>query len=278
MPGPKVLLIGPTGSGKTYSLRTLLNLDLEPFFLFTEPGMETLGAEVLDKAHWAYLPPATSPFSVLLDNADRINTTSAEGLSKQIDMNKRAYRQFYDLLKLLNNFVCSRTGESFGDVSTWNQNRVLVIDSLSGLNQMSLDLTTGSRVTRSFPEWGIAMDNLERLVMKLCYDCACMVVITGHIEPERDETTGAVINMVSTIGRKLAPKLPRHFSEVILTRREGTRFYWSTADTRTDLKSRLLGQNDKHEPSFAPLVTEWRRRAGVTFTKFAATAASTPAA
>ena len=42
--GFKVLLLGETGSGKTYSLRTLLDAGLEVFVIATEPGLlEVLG-------------------------------------------------------------------------------------------------------------------------------------------------------------------------------------------------------------------------------------------
>jgi predicted ATPase len=36
------MLLGASGSGKTYSIRTLLDAGLEVFVLFTEPGMEVL--------------------------------------------------------------------------------------------------------------------------------------------------------------------------------------------------------------------------------------------
>ena len=40
----------------------------------------------------------------------------------------------------MNDFTCDRCGESFGDVSTWNTDRAIVVDSLSGLNIMAMDL------------------------------------------------------------------------------------------------------------------------------------------
>ena len=106
----------------------------------------------------------------------------------------------------------------------------------------------------------IVIDNLQRLISKLCLSCQCHFVLIGHIEPERDETTGRVVNMVSTLGRKLAPKIPNNFSDVILSKRSGSQFTWSTADGGTDLKARNLPISENITPSFAIPVSNWAAR------------------
>lgn len=259
-PGFNTLLVGPTGTGKTYCLRTLLDAEIEPFILFTEPGMEVLG-DIDDKVHWAYIPPATTDWDTLIDGAKKINTLSHDALQKMAGVNKSKYSQFIEVLSCLHNFVDQR-GESFGDISDWGPNRAIILDSLSGLSVMAMDLVVGSKPVKTLPDWGVAMDNLERLLQKLCMDTKCHFIMTAHLEPERDEVSGAVRNYPSTLGKKLAPKIPRFFSDVVLTKQEGGQFFWATVSSNTDLKARNLPLADKLDPTFTQLVEGWVKQGG----------------
>ena len=42
LPGVNVLLMGPSGTGKTYSIGTLVDMGVEVFYLALESGMESL--------------------------------------------------------------------------------------------------------------------------------------------------------------------------------------------------------------------------------------------
>jgi hypothetical protein len=174
------------------------------------------------------------------------------------DINKRKYGQFIEVLTTLSNFKCDRTGETFGAVDDWDSSRVLVVDSMSGLSIMAMNLVTGSKPVKSMADWGIAVDNLERLTTKLCVDTKCHFVLLAHLERETDETTGAISIMASTLGKKLAPKLPRFFSDVIMSKREGEKFSWSTAAFNVDLKTRYLPIKDGLAPDFRPIIDKWR--------------------
>lgn len=258
--GLNTLLLGESGSGKTYSLRTLVDAGLELFVVQTEPGGTVLEDLPKDKYHRHYIAPAAPSWSAMLDSVTKINTLSMKALASMEGINKREYAQFAQVISTLGNFTCDRCGESFGDVSTWDSNRVLVIDSLSGLNIMAMDLVVGSKPTKSMADWGIAMDNLGRLINKIITDTRCHFVLTAHLEPERDEVTGRVVNMPSTLGRKLAPLLPRFFDNCIHTVREGTNFKWSTATANTALKARDLPIDDNLKPTFTQLISNWREK------------------
>jgi len=67
----------------------------------------------------------------------------------------------------------------------------------------------------------------------------------------------------STLGRKLAPLLPRYFTDVILAKRLGTKFIWDSADPQADLKSRNAPIAPELPPSFAPLIAKWKSRGGL---------------
>jgi hypothetical protein len=123
-----------------------------------------------------------------------------------------------------------------------------------------MNLVVGSKPVKSMADWGMSMDNLERFITKLTTDVFCPVVLTAHQERETDEVTGGTSIMASTLGKKLAPKIPRFFSDVINTKRDGQKFTWSTMTFGMDLKARNLPIADNIEPSFKPIIEAWQRK------------------
>lgn len=264
IPGPKVLLLGGTGTGKTHCIRTLFDAGFRHVsVLFTEPGMEVLGDIPPEKLSWHYIPPGTASWETTISQLKKINTLSFEALAKLSDMDKRQYTQFIDLYSTLANFVDDRTGRALGPVDSWGTDHALAIDSLSGVNLMAMKLVTGGKPVKSQADWQVAMDNVEQLLTKITTDVRTTVVMLAHMEREADELTGGTQIMVSTLGRKLAPRIPRFFSDCIHVKREGDRFTWSTATTNTDLKSRSLKIADNLPPSFKPLMEAWLARGGI---------------
>lgn len=259
IPGVKVMLLGESGTGKTHAIRTLVEAGLEVFVVFTEPGMEVLADVPSDKLHWHYIAPSSPDFDDMIQSATKINTMSFDALTKLPDINKRKYTEFIDLLVTLSGFKDDRTGKEYGAVDSWDSSRVLVVDSLSGLNIMAMNLIAGSKPVKTMGDWQIAVDNLERLLMKLTVDLRCHFVLTAHLERETDEVTGGTTLVSSTLGRKLGPKLPRFFSEVIHVKRQGDKFTWSTATSNVATKNRYLKIADNQPPSFVPIITAWRK-------------------
>jgi len=253
------MLCGASGSGKTHSIRTLVDAGLEVFVLFTEPGQEVLADVPMEKLHWHYVAPVSVSFADMITSAEKINTMSFEMLTKLPDINKRKYTEFIDILTTLSNFKCDRTGQTYGAVDDWDNDRVLVLDSLTGLSMAAMNLVTGSKPVKSLADWGVAISNLENLLTKLCCDTRCHFVLTAHLERETDELTGGSALMASTLGRKLAPKLPRFFSDVIHVKRAADKFVWSTNSTNVDLKTRNLKIADNLPPSFVPVIENWKR-------------------
>lgn len=265
---PGVLLEGAPGSGKTTALATLLNCGLEVFAVITEPGGEEslldgvrLYKAPIDRLHWTYIAPATAPWSALTKMAERINSMGYEDLSKlKSGIDKDAYRQFFQLLGALSNFKCARTGKEYGAVDDFRGDECVVLDSLSGINRMAFQLTVGGKPTAHQGEWGVAMAAEESLIAKLCSDIKVPMILTAHVEPEKDEVDGSIKLMPMALGRRLAPKLPKDFSDVVYSYREGSDFFWSTIATKVDVKTRNLPRKDKLPPNFAPVIEAWRRR------------------
>lgn len=259
--GINVLLMGGSGSGKTYSIRTLAAPGVETFVLATEPGISEVLGDVPDaNLHWHYIPSFSPSWTDMIDSAKKINTLSYESLAKMPGINKEKYTQFIEVLQSLSNFKCDRCGREFGAVDTWDSSRAIVVDSLSGLNVMAMNLVVGTKPTKSQADWGVSMDNLSRLLQKLCFDTRAHFVLTAHLEREINEVTGSIQVMASTLGKKLAPVLPRFFSDVVVAERNGTSFNWSTATANTDTKARNLAISDKLAPTFTQAIEAWKRK------------------
>lgn len=278
---PHTLLMAPAGAGKTTSLVTLALAGIDVFVIVTEPtgvdslldawerhglpldGGKDLGGGIKSGAlHYSRITPAAAGWSALKDMGVRINNMSYKDLSElKSGIGKDQMKQYPKLLQQCENFQCERTGDLFGDVTTWDASRALVFDSLSGVSLIILQHTVGFKPSPHQGEWGIAMSAVEMLVLKLSSDCNCFFVLTAHIEKEPDEITGMAKVAVSTLGRKLAPKLPRFFSEVVRARKDGGgKFLWATQDSEADLKNRALPSSANLEPSFKPIVEAYRRR------------------
>jgi hypothetical protein len=250
-----VILQGPTGSGKTFSLKSLVEAGLELFVIPTEPGIENvLGDLPTEKCHWHYIPPATPDWDTMLKSANAINTMTQDILQKS-DGNRGEYRQFIEFLDCCSNFKCDRTGKEYGAVDDFDTTRVLAVDGMSGLSIMAMDLVAGNKPAKTMADWGMAMDNLERLITKLACATKCSFVLTAHQDREMDEISGGTTVTVSTLGRKLAPKIPRFFDEVVQTVRDGKDFKWSTAESGSVLKARILPISDALRPDFGQIFT-----------------------
>lgn len=264
VPGFNVLLEGVTGAGKTFCLRTLIEAGITPFIIATEPGIAaSLGDIPPEKCHWHYIAPALPQWSDILANAKKINTMSFEALTQIKSIDKEKYGQFLEVVSSCANFVCDRDGKSYGSVDSWGTDRALVVDSLSGVNIMAMDLVVGAKPVKAVGDWGVAMDNLERLINRWTCGVSCHFILTAHLEREKDEVSGGTTVMVSTLGQKLAPKIPRFFDDVIQCKSEQGKFFWSTMSGQATLKSRHLPIEEKLSPDFKQIVEAWKKRGGV---------------
>ena len=265
---PSTLLIGPGGVGKTTSLVTLLQEGLAVRMLATEPSAPNRVLEECakrkissEKFDWCFVSPSPPKWQSLIDSANAVNVM---GLKEIANLSggfaKQDGKQWVAFLNSLASFKSDKTGEVLGDVTTWDASTVLVIDGLTGVSTMSRNLTVGLKPNPAPGEWGVMQSNIQNLLLKLTSDCKCFFVLIGHVERETNELTGLNNITVSTLGAKLAPKLPPMFTNVIYAKRLGTNFLWSTADTGVDTKNGDLPLSDSILPSFKPITDAYRAR------------------
>lgn len=264
IPGPKVLLMGDSGTGKTHSLKSLIKCGITPFVIATEQNcIQVLKDLPAGSYHYKFINPQPEhSFGKILDMASKINTLSYENLTKVTDPFKQAHNRFLDVITTCNKFVADDDGVDYGDVSTWNTDRALVIDSLSGLSDMAMALVVGNKPVRSQPDWGVAQNAVKMILGPLTAAIRCTFVLVSHIDREKDEITGGTTITVKTLGQKLGPDLPRMFSDVIRARREGNKFIWDTADTQATVVARHLSIASNLEASFVPLFDKWKANGG----------------
>lgn len=264
--GPKVLDVGGGGTGKSHALHTLEKAGLNVAVIFTEPsGMETLNdITSKEKFHWMYIPPAKPDWKTLHAAAVKINTLSFKSLTEMGDIDKRKFPQWMDFVSACGDFTCQRCGKKIGPLDELGPDWAVALDSLSGLNEMAMKMVVGLKPVKSPGDWGVAMDNLGNYVTTFTTALKCFGIITAHLEREIDPNTGMQSFQAATLGQKLAPKIGRFFSDIIMSKREGTKFTWSTAAIGVDLKARNVPIADNIEPDYRPLVAKWHKRIGYT--------------
>lgn len=259
---PKTLLMGAPGTGKTWSITTLVEAGIEVFCLITEPnGLANLLSAMrtrkldMNKLHWHYIPPLAADYGSL---ETMLKTVSAQSYAAIADLKSGIAKDkctgAMDFMKNIQNFYCERTKQYYGDATEWGYDRALVIDSLSGLNMLAQQLTVGLKPTMHQGEWNVAMNVEDMLINKLTSDMAAYFVMLCHIDRATNEATQQTLITPAALGSKLGPRVGKFFSEVVLAKRTGDKFTWSTLEMTADVKQSALPIKSDLAPSFKLVV------------------------
>lgn len=269
LPGVNVLLMGPTGTGKTHSIGTLVDTGIEVVYMPFEPGLESLrgywtdrGKEVPKNLKVCSIKAAAASWLEMAASAKQVNQLSYEALKKTSDTNRNKYDQFEHFLRNFHD-VITDDGEKLGSVDSWGTNRAIVIDGLTGMGVAAMAAVVGGKFDKAQQDWGLAQTMVENTVRRLCDACRCHFVLLAHVEREPDPLGGTSKITVSTLGAKLAPKIPPMFSDAVLTVRQGKEFFWDTENALADLKTRNLPISSKIPPDFRQIIAKWESRGGV---------------
>lgn len=280
--GPNIMIEGPSGTGKTWSLGTLVEWAQTHGFkvrvLFAESGLETLlgywtdinlppfqrkePAEVPSCLAWHQQLTTPIGLAQLLKAADNVGKMTYEAVTKLQDNARGENNAFYKILQSCSHFIDDRTGEDCGSVDSWGTDTIFVIDSLSEVANACMKMVIGSKPTASQPDYGVAQNNLMNFLRLCTQGTKCTFVMTAHVDRSTDVVTGQQKVMTKAIGQAIAGDIPPLFSDVIYTTREGTDFWWDTAAFGVDTKTRSLGYRSKIKPDFAQIMDLWLRRGG----------------
>jgi len=273
--GPKIMIEGPSGTGKTYSLGTLIDWAatqtpaLEVFCLFTENGLESLlgywrdaEKEVPPNLHYHVVMTKPLTLASLIDGADKVGKLSYDALTKLQDGGRSQNNAFHKILTACSNFPDDRTGQKFGSVDSWGSDKIFVIDSLSELGNAAFKMITGNKPTASPADYGVAQNNLMNFLRLCTQGIAATFVITAHVDRQTDEITGGIKLMTKAVGKAMAGDIPQLFSDVIYTVRDGGQWFWDTAASNVDVKTRSLPIASKIKPDFGQIMSKWSNRRG----------------
>jgi hypothetical protein len=272
--GPKVLLLGAAGTGKSYSIGTLVDWAEKNGFhchvIYTENSLETLlgywldrGKEVPKSLAWHVNIVPALPLDSLIKGAKDSGMMSYKQLTEMTDPDRMKNNPWEKFLRLLTDVPDDRTGAKFGSIDTWDNRKILVIDSLTEAANAAFRMQTGNKPTASPPEYQVAQNNFYNWLRYMAQSLRCTFVMTGHPQRQMNELTGAQNVTTSAIGKALGEDIPRQFSEVVWCRREGVSWVWDNMTSGIDTKKRYLPLSAKILPDFAQIMDPWMKRAVV---------------
>lgn len=272
--GPNILLLGESGTGKTFALGTLVEWcaahNKEVFILFTENSLETLlgfwsdaGKPVPKNLHWHQATTKPIGLAALTQAAQNVGMLSYESITKMVDPQRGGENNaFWKILGACADFPDDRTGKKFGPVDKFGLDKVFVLDSFTELSNAIAKMVIGSKPTMAPPEYGVAQNNIMNFIRLCTQGIPCIFVMTAHPAKDKDEISGAVKTTIKTVGTAIQPDIPPLFSDMIWTVREGDKFYWDTAAFGVVTKTRSLGYRSKLDPNFATILDLWLKRGG----------------
>lgn len=227
-----LLNMAHSGAGKTGAISCLANAGYELFFLDFDNGCDILRA---------FVKPEFQKNVHIVTLKDQMTSLYVPGLGKgskpRLKLVVKGQPTAFDrAITLINDF---KDGEDkFGAVESWDNNRILIIDSTTMMGKAALDavLFANNKIGQqpSLPDYGQAMDMMEG-VFAFCNSDSlrCHIIVNAHIvhigggEKQRviDPQTGEVSFREAdsedgeahptALGRKLPPKVRRFFNTVI---------------------------------------------------------------
>jgi len=268
--GTKEIIIGPTGTGKTTCIGTMVDAGIETFVLFIgEGGLTTLlgrwadhGEPIPENLHWHVLEAPAISFEDLARQAHDVNTKTYKQLVDAQDSKRSLHNQIEQLYLLLNDFIDQKDGKHYGPVDSWGTGRCLAVDSLTGLSSFAMALVVGAKTTLDKPHYGQAQKQIEIFLHKMIDGCRCHFLITAHPDRQVDEILGGMKIYPGTVGKALGPTIGPLFDDVLFSSREGAKFTWTGDDRNIDLKTRHFPITGQFSQSFVPAIKTWLERGG----------------
>lgn len=270
--GPKVLLMGPAGTGKTYALGTLVDWAaanaIEVFVLFTENGLETLkgywtdrGVAIPPNLHWHQQVTKSLGLAAMIDGAEKVGKYTYKMLTEMNDANRGGENNaFWKILSTCKDFPDDRTGKHFGPIDSFGLDKIFVVDSLSELSTAAMKMQVGNKPMAAPQDYGVAQQYIISFLRLVTQGMSCGFALTAHVDRILDPVSQTTKIMVKSAGKALADEIPQLFSDVIYTVREGDKWYWDTAAYGVDSKTRSLGYKSKISPDFAQVFDVWKKR------------------
>lgn len=236
----RVLIVGDPGHGKSSAIAHLAESDLidRIFYLDIDGNMRGPLNQLSKDAKAKF---------VLERCRDKVKFADDK---KWMPVIKGVPNAFPKLVRMINNWSDSISGEVFGAPEKWTERDCLVVDGCSGLARISMyyEMFCAGRMglRRRMLDWQRAIERFQGVVDSLNNDLPCHVLMTAHLarlSPETDESDDDEDTSNSTdkkhtrggytapenfwkrypvaLGQKLPPKLGGDFETVLQAKRVG---------------------------------------------------------
>lgn len=272
--GPKILLMGPAGTGKTYALGTLADWaeahGKTMYVLGLDQGIEALfgywtdkGKEIPKCLHWHQ--QLTTPLSLkkLISAANFVGMFTYKMLSEMQDGERQGENNaFWKILGSCAKPISDRDGREFPALDTWGSDMIFAIDGLTELSNAAMKMQVGNKPTAAPPDYGVAQNNLMNFLRLCAQGSRYTLALIAHVQRSKNEITGSETIQVNTVGQAICAEIPPMFSDVIYTMRTGDKFTWDTAAYGVDTKTRSLGYRSNISPDFGQIMDLWMKRGG----------------
>jgi len=280
-----ILLYGEGGSGKSGSIATIFKLlaknpNLKIRFLATEAnaiggledGLARLNTKLVKgQLHYMICRPRYNPKyatkQIAQDFKENYLDLSDSGASAvKIGAGDRSrHSEFISILEGLAVFkgIDYVTGEveNLGDYLQWDEDTVLVVDSLTAIVDYLVSTVKGSRSATTMKDYNDVQSNLmAKIIVPLTEQASCSVVMLGHpvigddqtVKQPKEEELKITKLYPKTFGQALNNTLISKFSEVIyayVTRQD--KFVWAGKKEGVATSPRRVPRADNLEPDFS---------------------------
>ncbi len=222
--GKKLLLIGDSGVGKTGALAALIAVGYKLFMIDTDKGADILDGQIRSELspYKSYMTAHNiKPFysCVPFDIPMGLIEVTING-KKETLIGPTSGAAFMNIFRQLQDWK-TPDGESYGNVSTWGPDCVLVLDTVSTLGQIA---KTYSQFLNNHPglladeygrDAGAARDLVTRLLhILMSTSLKCNVIVNAHVT-RVDTSTGVSMNPSQRLQEKklVNPKATASFED-----------------------------------------------------------------
>jgi hypothetical protein len=280
-----VLLYGEGGSGKSGSIATIFKLlaknpNLKIRFLATEAnaiggledGLARLNINLVKgQLHYMICRPKYNPKyttkQIAQDFKENYLDLSDSGASAvKIGAGDRSrHSEFISILEGLAVFkgidYVTNEVENLGDYLQWDEDTVLVVDSLTAIVDYLVSTVKGSRSATTMKDYNDVQSNLmAKIIVPLTEQASCSVVMLGHPVIGDDQTVKQPVEehlkitklYPKTFGQAINNTLISKFTEVIyayVDRQD--KFWWAGKKEGVATSPRKLPREDKLAPDFS---------------------------